>query len=363
MQIIHFHPDIRMADIFISPLLSAERNAGYENELITSVFRPGKFSKIIPFDLSVSNLFGLPTAIWKIWRYLSQTQPNVVICHNTKSAVIPLFAAWLSGVPVRVYFNHGVPYIGYQGFFRWVLRLLESWNCVLATHVLTVSQSMVKLLEDVSPKSNPIVINNGSASGIDINAFSAEKFDRSSSRQSLGLRESDLVIVYVGRPERRKGFELVLNLWSKYISEDHIKLVLCGPTETDICKYLGTVPNNVKALGFVDNVSEVLSVSELMILPSLHEGLSYACIEAQAVGAVVIANDINGMSCIIENGYSGFLVKNNEQKKYLEIIRHVDSERSFIDNIRKQARRNVAKFSREEFLPSYLSFIKSITSY
>ena len=360
MRIIHFHPDARMATIFIGPLMEAERRVGMQSELVFSANGSGIEGINLPFDLSVSNLLGLPLALWRIWRYLKRHRPDVMFGHNTKSSLIPLLGAWLAGVNVRVYFNHGVPYAGYQGVLRVMLRELERWNTALATHVVTVSEDMKALLQDVSPRIRAQIINNGSASGIDLHKFSSERYSRTSWREAHGLHEEDLVVVYVGRPERRKGFELVLRLWRDYFHDENVKLFLCGPGPDDVLGYLSALPSNVTPLGFVHNIPEVLSGSDLMILPSLHEGLSYVCMEAQAIGTVVLANDISGIRCIIEHGTTGLLVPRNEPGQYVKLIREILRNRSLLVPIRRQARLIISKYSREAFIPAYLSFLQKI---
>ena len=195
MRIIHFHPDARMAMIFIAPLIDAERRAGMQSELVfSSVQNSGIEGTSIPFDLSGPNLLGLPLTLWRIWRYLKRRRPDVMFSHNTKSSLIPLLGAWLAGVHVRVYFNHGVPYVGYQGILRVMLRALEQCNSALATHVVTVSEDMKMLLQEVSPRITPQIIHNGSASGIDLHKFSSECYSRTGWRQALGLLENDLML-------------------------------------------------------------------------------------------------------------------------------------------------------------------------
>ena len=360
MRIVHFHTDARMAAKFIAPLMIAERGAGYQTELVSSVRRLGDEAIFIPFDLSVSNFLVLPLALWRIRSHLKVCGPDVVFAHNTKSSLIPLLGAWWAGVHVRVYFNHGVPYIGYRGILRWLLRGLERLNCALATHVVTVSPDMVMLLQDVSPRVKARIILNGSASGVDLQAGTLAKYSRADWRNGHGLRDDDLVVVFVGRPEKRKGFEFVLRLWAENFRESHFKLVLCGPAQSDVVKYLGAAPTNVIGLGFVNNVSEVLACSDLMILPSLHEGLSYACLESQVFGAVIVANDIPGIRCVVENDVSGFLVSDNAPQKYIEIIRKVDIDRASLADMRRQAYRSAERFSRELFMPEYLAFLRDI---
>jgi len=360
MRIVHFHPDGRMAAKFVAPLMAAELEAGHETLLVISLHRSINEEKVIPYDLSAPNLLGLPMALWRICSLLRVVRPDVVFSHNTKSSLLPLLGSWLAGVKVRVYFNHGVPYVGYEGLLRWFLWMLERLNCSLASKVVTVSSDMKELLQNVSPGADLQLISNGSACGIDLFALTSGCYCRADWRQVHGLSEDDFVSVYVGRPERRKGFELVLQLWANNFREGRFKLVLCGPAQADVLKVLPMLPANVMCLGFVNNVPEVVACSDLLIVPSQHEGLSYAVMEAQASGTVVVANSITGIRCLIKDGVNGFMVQDNSLQVYTEIIHKIDRDRAGLTDIRRQARSSVARFSRELFIPAYISFLNSL---
>lgn len=349
-----------MADRFISPLIDSERASGYFSTLVSSIRRPGLNFYYLPFDLNFLNILFFPIAVLRVIFFLNKYRPDIVFCHNTKSSLIPLLSAYLSRVRVRVYFNHGVPYVGYRGFLRFLLLSLERLNCSLACHVVTVSRDMQDLLKNISFKVDPIVIRHGSASGIDFDFFSNNLHGSIEWRKINGFDIRDLVVVFIGRPLRRKGFNFVLNLWARNFSESHFKLVLCGPTNGDVLKVLSSVPDNIISLGFVNNVNDVLAYSDLLILPSLHEGLSYACMEAQASGVVVVGNNVSGIRCLIENGSTGFLVNNNTENVYVDIIRYIDSNRSSLSPIIEQAKTSVFRYSRDLFIKDYLIFLDGI---
>jgi len=226
--------------------------------------------------------------------------------------------------------------------------------------VLTVSEDMQVILKDVYSGVRPQIIMKGSACGIDLQLYSTNLFSRAKWRQKHNFRDDDLIVIFIGRPERRKGFDIVLNLWVEYFQDSNIKLLLCGPTSENVLNLIGHVPTNVTCLGFVDNIPEVLSCSDILILPSLHEGLSYACIEAQAAGLYIIANDIPGVRCAVKNSFNNSLVKDNHIRKYVDIIQEVNKNRTLLKDFSQQARENAENFSREKFIPQYLLFLKSL---
>nr|WP_249417696.1 glycosyltransferase [Pusillimonas minor] len=357
----HFHPDGRMAAKFVDPLVDAERKFGFTARLITSIRSSKTSDQAIPYDLSLRNLLLLPVSFFRICGVILKYRPDILISHNTKSSILPLFAGWLLRVKSRVYYNHGVPYIGYQGVLRVILRLFERVNCFLATDVVTISGDMVSLLKNVSSSISPKVINNGSACGLDLSVYSPLIYKNSSWRADNNIKDADLVVVFVGRPERRKGFELALRIWVENFKSPHFKLVLCGPDVSDVLKYLPKVPSNILCKGFVDNIPEVLSASDVLILPSLHEGLSYACMEAQACGAVVVANKIDGVRSIVQDGVSGYLVENNLAAAYVKIINNINDNRKSMSVVKNNAYISVQKYARESFISFYLDYISTLS--
>ncbi|MDA1332503.1 MAG: glycosyltransferase [Proteobacteria bacterium] len=361
MKIIHFHPNARYAKKFVAPLMNAERDCGYETQLVVSSNPDEEVAvETFPFNLSIENILGLPLVLWRLKSFLKLSQPDIIFSHNSRAALLPLLAALWSGVPVRVYFNHGVPYPAYTGPTRWLLRALEYCNLLLSTRVVTVSKDMVDLLNTFASGINPSLINEGSACGVDLGNYAVDLCGKPEWCKRHGLHVQDLIVVYIGRAEKRKGFDFILRLFVDQISNAHIKLVLCGPSIEDVSRVLHEVPHNIIPLGFVNDVPEVLAYANVLLLPSLHEGLSYAVIEAQAAGTLVVANNIPGLRCIIEDGVTGFLVDANDPEKYADIIRQVDLNREGFLHIQQQASDSVTRFSRDVFMLDYVRFLDKI---
>ena len=111
-------------------------------------------------------------------------------------------------------------------------------------------------------------------------------------------------------------------------------------------------------MGFVKNLPEVLSKADCLLLPSLHEGLSYAVMEAMASECLVIANDIAGIKDLVHNGDNGYLVTGNSVSDYVRLIFALRTHNKETSNMKSNALETVKLYSRERFLPAYLSFIE-----
>lgn len=205
----------------------------------------------------------------------------------------------------------------------------------------------------------PRLINHGSACGIDLKTFDKRNYLNSPFREIYGLDENDFLVVFIGRPEIRKGFRVVLDLFldPRIISEKKIKLLLCGPSKDDVMKLFSSIPENIIPLGYCDNVPEVLSNSQCLILPSYHEGLPYVCIEAQLMECLVVANKIPGILDIVKADETGYLIEGNEQQKYVETILEISRVGCVTERLVLEAKRKVMKYNREEFMRHYINYL------
>ena len=357
-KIIHLHPNGDFSSNFVDPLILAERSRGHVSTIITSENVSGISGKIIPYDLRLRNLPGIFLAFAKLCVLFAVQKPDLVVSHNTRSSMLPLLAAWLMGVKSRLYYNHGVPFVGYKGFLRGILKLIEIINCILATEVVTVSFDMKNLILSIRPLTKVSVIASGSACGIDLEKYRTSLYSDSSFRKDYGILEEDIVVVFIGRPERRKGFDLSLRMWRDHVKDPSIKLILCGAQQSDALKVLKKLPPNIICMGFVKNLPEVLSKADGMILPSLHEGLPYAVLEAMASNCLVMANDIDGIRNLVHNGHNGYLIKDNSVPDYVQLIFSLKTQNEEVSNMKLNALEGIKVYSREAFLPVYLSFIE-----
>jgi N,N'-diacetylbacillosaminyl-diphospho-undecaprenol alpha-1,3-N-acetylgalactosaminyltransferase len=307
---------------FVAPLVRRLRMAGMPTILALGS-RRGQEQHLCALEkdprvLIDSDLSGGATCVIKRirnwYRLLRRLRPTVVHAHQMRASVIPLIAAWVTGVPIRIYHNHGLPYLGHSGLMRVFLRLIERLNLVFATDVWLVSHSnrLAAQNDGLLCGRRSVVIGWGSAVGIDSKAWSSKtvgKEVRSLQRQRLAFSPAAFVVLFVGRPTCRKGFEDLLRAWTLGdFSSRGAQLVCVGFSVADIPNFLLPLPLGVTAHGMIDDLRSWYAAVDAVCLPSWHEGFPYALLEAAAASRPTIGADVPGIRCAIMRDQTGLLV-------------------------------------------------------
>ncbi len=301
---------------------------------------------------------------------LKKTQPQIIHAHQTRASLIPLLAAYLEKVPIRVYHNHGLPYLGYRGILRWFLRSLEVINISLATHTLFVSHSNLTAarVDKLLPKNQGAVLANGSAVGIDLLEYELGRFTgdfTKQARKKFGISETAFVLAYVGRPVKRKGFHLLLKAWQESaLGTQNNVLLIAGCTAAECDNVLGYSIPGVKAFGYLSNLHEFYSACDAVTLPSEHEGFGYSLLEGSAAGKPLIGTCIPGISCAIKHNQTGLLVPVNDEITLAKAIKKLAFDPQLRAYLGQNARKRVEEeFTREIVLASLLDYYRTELHY
>ena len=99
---------------------------------------------------------------------------------------------------------------------------------------------------------------------------------------------------------------------------------------------------------------------DIFILPSFHEGLSYAILEAMSKQLFIIANNIPGVNSLVKNNYNGILIDNNSSKLYIREIEKVILNRNLLKKFSNGCLSVAKKFDRIDFLLEYSKFLNQI---
>ncbi len=261
-----------------------------ESEMIKRIEKLGMGIQTIPFrKKNPVRYFG------KLIYLIKKKKYDIVHVHGSSSLmVIELLAAKLAGCKVRIAHSHNT-----NCEHTKTDKLLRPLFMYLYTHAFACGKDAGYWLFG---KKDFTILPNGR--NLDLFAFSDD--DRKSVRQEWNVDEDTLVIGHVGRFSREKNHQFLLEIFNEIKKKKpDVKLVLVGSGELmeDIRKKMNRygLSHDIIMTGVVNDVQKLLSGMDIMILPSLYEGLPLVVIEWQMAGLPCVISDKVTDECMIEN--------------------------------------------------------------
>ncbi len=217
--------------------------------------------------------------------------------------------------------NHGPDYKRQKWgkLARIILKLGEKWGTKYANKIIVISRFIKNIIERKYKRFDSYLIYNGVDRPYNSNGNGYLK--------NLGLKEKSYILA-VGRFVPEKGFHDLIDAYLK-LEQKEIKLVIAGDADHET-QYSRNLKINAKKSGCVltgfiegNKLSQIFSNAKLFVLPSFHEGLSIALLEAISYGIDVLASDIPANKEVGLQKYSYFKAGNiqeltNKLKKKLQ---------------------------------------------
>jgi len=255
-------------------------------------------------------------------------KPEIVHGSTPKAGLLSMIAAWLTKVPTRIYYLHGLRYQGATGLKRKLLVNMERLSCYLSTQVYAVSFGVKKVLEDEKITNKRIkMIGKGSVNGINANYFSPKNLDIPDLKPSLNLAPENFIFGFIGRLVQDKGInELVKAFLQINKLRPESKLLLVGevensnPIEKNIELEIKTNAN-ILNVGFQKDVRPYYKIMDVFVFPSYREGFGVALMEASAMNVPSIATDIIGCNEIIAKGINGMLIQPKSEEELFDAMK------------------------------------------
>jgi len=167
----------------------------------------------------------------------------------------------------------------------------------------------------------------------------------------LQLKDADFHIVFAGRCEKSKGYDL-LPVINKILEIDvqYVHWHIAGPgSDSEENQKIWMAPN----VTFYGNLEQpelqmLLCKAHVFILPSLREGMPVSVVEAMKAGAIPVVNDLKGgLQEIIIDGVTGFLINNNEPSMFAKRLSLLINN----ENFRQKMAAAAASFANDYFSP------------
>lgn len=206
---------------------------------------------------------------------------------NDLRYITPIKCAKKLNLPIQIIHSHNGGVVAHKGMARRLL-VKSNLNYLKKHEVDLFACSKIAGEFMFGSGSNFTIINNG----IDVDRYGYRQEWRDTIRSALGIHPGTMVVGFVGRLNAQKNPKYMIEIFREYykMNRDSILLVVGVGELYDECASLASnLP--VKFLGSRTDVNQLYSAFDLLLLPSLYEGLPLVLMEAQSAGLKCFVSD------------------------------------------------------------------------
>jgi glycosyltransferase involved in cell wall biosynthesis len=276
-------------------------------------------------------------------RYFGEKHFDIIHTHKYKDTILAAPIAHWSGVPHVVRTVHGLTE-PFSGVNAWKMTVYESverqvYQRYVST-LLAVSSEIECRLRQTGATDVACIRN-----GIELNTL-PDRSMRSATRRALGVTDDVCLIGSVGRLTPVKGFPHLIKAVQLLREQGlNVKLWLVGDgilnQELRRLAQDSGVGERVVMFGPREDTYELLQAMDMFVLPSLHEGIPMALLEAMAAGLPVIATRVGGIPEVIEDRVSGILVEPGDPEGLALVCRRLMHDAVSAERLGQAARARV----------------------
>ncbi len=160
----------------------------------------------------------------------------------------------------------------------------------------------------------------------------------------------ELKILFVGRPEERKGLPILLTAFNALVEHVPCRLTVIGAEREDVLRYVAD-PDLLRFIDVRGRVSgealwRALHEADVLCAPSLSgESFGMVLTEAFAAGTPVIASAIAGYSDVVSDGVDGLLVPPGDPQRLAEELQRIHHEPERLREMALAARRSAQRYA------------------
>ena len=292
-------------------------------------------------------------ALANLTHLFRQGRYDIVHTHTSKAGFVGRLAARRAATPLIVHTPHGNIYHGYfpmglarvfiemeRRAARWTDRLIE----------LTEGGIEESLQWRIGRREQYTAI----FSGIDTAPYDSALEGRAEARAALGVRPDDLLVGAVGRLEPIKGFTYFVAA-AKIVAEavPEARFILAGQGSLAAALRAEAAPlgHRFQCLGPREDVPELMAAMDVLVVPSLNEGMGRVLLEAGAGATPVVGTTVGGIPEILKDSKTGILVPPKAPEAIAQAVQALAADRDRLRRMGEAARaRVVPDFSLENMV-------------
>ena len=172
-------------------------------------------------------------------------------------------------------------------------------------------------------------------------------------KRDLNINEEDFVILFLGRINKFKGIDILINAFRKIkIDYPQIKLIVIGDILDRTYPKLNIGnEEDIIHIEAKEDITSFYEICDLVVLPSRQESFPYVMLEAGYVKKLLIASRTGGIAEFIVDGVNGVLFENGNYLDLADKIRYVINNPEYARSVTEEMCKKVKKYCNfEEYL-------------
>lgn len=324
----------------------------------------------IPIERKISLFKDFIALLWLSF-FLKKERFDLVHTITPKAGLLGMIASWIVGCPRRLHTFQGEVWVTKKGIYRTLLKRFDCLVAMLSTNINVVSETERDFLikEGVISSEKSTVLANGSISGVNLNRFKFDKVVRENLRLQLGLKDTEIVFLYIGRLNKDKGISELFSAFNLLLEETgNVKLLVVGVDEDDyyVDSVLSKFPHlgdYIKSISYTSTPESYMSAADVLVLPSHREGFGMVIIESAAVGIPSIGSNIYGIQDAIVDSVTGLLFEARNIKSLSKSMKLLSQNSAMRLQMGENAYRRVAElFNQDNVVDEIVKYYDKLLS-
>lgn len=320
MKILHLiqKKQLRGAETFASQLANHQIMMGHEVKMVSLFSGTAKLhfrGEIISLNRSGKSRL-LDVQGWKqIAQQIREFQPDIVQANAGDTLKYAVLSKKIYGWKQPVLFRNASMVSLY--IKNPLIKALNGWLYKQTTHIISVSkkskQDLINLFPFIKQRATVIPV------GINCDELTWAKLAWPSNKKN---------IVHVGGFTFEKNHEGLLRIFAKFREKvNNVQLHLVGDgiqkNAIELKAAELALNDHITFYGYQPNPLDYIASADVLVLPSIIEGLPGVILEAFYCKKPVIAYNVGGISEIVKNGKTGWLVEKNDEERFADAIEEV----------------------------------------
>jgi glycosyltransferase involved in cell wall biosynthesis len=297
-------------------------------------------------------------ALWQLRQAIRRMPVDIIHTHSSKAGFLGRLAARAAGVPHIVHTPHGHVFEGYFSAvethaFTALERLAARWTDRIIT--LSDEEARDHLGRGIGRPEQFVTI----PSGVDLEAVTAAP--------PVHLVSGGPVVGAVARLVPIKGLHYLIDAAPEILRRcPDARVLLVGdgemrPALEAQARALG-LADRVTFAGFREDIPSVLAATDVVVLPSVNEGMGRVLVMAMALGKPIVATRVGGVAELLGGGEAGLLVPARDPAALAEAVSTLLRDPARALALGEAGRRRVPRYSAQAMLEALARLYREVTT-